>query len=97
MVDNNQEIFEAFKQLHNNYALNPDNLQEKFNCEGEKILKIIREWEQKLCLQSEKGGYSHFTTGLSEKFWAEIREQLPKIDSVGIIRKTSFSIKKIQF
>jgi len=97
MVENNKEAFSAFRVLHDNYALNPDRLQGEFNKEGEKIMKIVREWEGKLCLQSEKGGFGTFTSNLAEKFQSEVRKHYPQIDSIGIIRKSPFSIKKIRF
>jgi hypothetical protein len=87
--------FAAFKKLHDEYGQNPDDLQEKFNAEGEKILAIIHEWENKLCSQSEKAGYGSFTGGLAEKFQAEVKKAFPLIDHVGIIT-TKFSIKKIK-
>src|SRR3989344_2525024 len=95
MLDQNKEIFENFRKLHDSYALNPDALQEQFNKEGEKILRIVRDWENKLCMQSEKAGYSTFTTGLSEKFQMEVRNHFPKIDSVGLIIENSEPIKNL--
>ena len=97
MLDQNKEDFENFRELHDRYALNPNTLQEQFNKEGEKILRIIREWENRLCLQSEKAGYSTFTTGLSEKFQMEVRSHFPKIDSVGLIIEKKDSPKNIFF
>lgn len=96
MVDTNKEAFKSFETLHNNYALDPDRLQDEFNRAGEKIMKIIREWEGKLCMQSEKGGYGTFTSNLAEKFQSEVRKHFPEIDSIGIIKKKPFSIKKIR-
>jgi hypothetical protein len=94
MVEANKESFASFQRLHDEYALNPDQNQEKFNHEGEKILNIVREWENKLCLQSEKGGYGKFTSNLSEKFQAEVKKTFPMIDHIGIIVK-QFNFKKI--
>jgi hypothetical protein len=96
MVENNKEAFASFRMLHDEYALNPDKNQDDFNKDGEKIMKIVREWEGKLCMQSEKGGYGSFTSNLAEKFQAEVRKHFPEINSVGIIRKKAFAIKKIR-
>jgi hypothetical protein len=99
MMEENKSIFATFKLLHDKYALANDtaSLQEEFNREGEKILKIIREWENKLCSQSEKGGYGVYTGGLSEKFQMLIRKSFPMIDYVGIIvrKSESFTLRKI--
>ena len=92
MIKNNQEIFDQFKTLHDQYGLNPDELQEKFNKEGAKVVRIVREWEDKLCRRSEGSGYGSYSGNLAEKFQSEVRKIFPQIDAVGII---VFSIKKI--
>ena len=96
MLEENKKIFDNFKTLHANYGMDEDKYQDEFNSEGEKILKIVHEWENKLCSQSEKAGYGSYTGNLSEKFQAELRLAFPLIDHVGIISKRStFSLKKI--
>jgi hypothetical protein len=95
MLTENKEIFDKFKTLHANYGMDEDKYQEEFNSEGEKILKIIHEWENKLCSQSEKAGFSNYTGNLAEKFQAEVRSHFPLIDHVGIIVK-KFSLKRIK-
>ncbi|MBU3923828.1 MAG: hypothetical protein KJ592_02840 [Nanoarchaeota archaeon] len=70
-------------------------MQDEFNKIGAKVLSIIREWEGKLCSQSEKAGFGNYTTNLSEKFMAEVRKSYPLIDHIGIIVKNKFGIKKI--
>ena len=94
MLKNEREAFNKFKIIHNKYALNPDSNQEEFNEEGEKILSIIQDWENKLCMQSEKAGYGSFTTKLSEKFQSEVRKHFPEIDNIGIIIESKPKIKK---
>lgn len=84
MIENNKELFDSFKTIHDKYALNEEVWQDEFNKEGEKILTVVREWENKLCSQSEKAGYSKFTTNLSEKFHAEIKKSFPMLDYIGI-------------
>lgn len=97
MIEQNKKAFDRFKALHDKYALDQEVYQDEFNQEGEKILAITREWENKLCMQSEKAGYGNYTTGLSEKFQAEIRHHFPMIDHIGIIVKKDrpFALKKI--
>jgi len=95
MITSHKREFDEFRALHDEYALNPRHLQEKYNKEGEKILAIIRLWENKLCMQSEKGGYGAYTPKLAEKFKDEIRKVFPQIDQIGIIiQKTQKSVKK---
>lgn len=97
MVKENKEAFDKFAKVHMEYGMNEDELQEKFNEEGEAILKIIHEWEDRLCKQSEKAGFSSYTGNLAEKFQEEIRRHFPLIDHVGIIvtKKPAFKIAKI--
>jgi len=95
MIDLNQETFDKFEKIHALYDLDQDKWQERFNKEGEKIVKLVKEWENKLCKQSEKAGYGNYTGTLAEKFQSEVKKEFPLIDHVGLIIK-KFSIKKIK-
>ncbi|KKQ51853.1 MAG: hypothetical protein UT19_C0005G0036 [Candidatus Woesebacteria bacterium GW2011_GWB1_39_10b] len=105
MLEENKEVFESFRKLHDEYALNSDGLQDRFNMEGKKVLEIIHEYENRLCANTERGMYNKFSQGLAEKFQNEVRKIFPKIDYVGLITETSvatripnteFIIKKIE-
>ncbi len=96
MLEDNKEIFDAFRSLHDNYGLNPDSHQKEFNTLGEKVLEIIREYENRLCTDTERGGYSKYSANLAEKFQNEVRRNFPMVDHIGItIEEAGFSIKKI--
>lgn len=95
MLSENKDVFESFRTVHDKYSLDSDKYQEEFNNEGGKILEIVHEWENRLCSQSEKGGYGKFTGGLAEKFQAEVKKFFPMIDHIGL-KTNTFSIKKIQ-
>ena len=84
MLVQNKDVFDAFKKLHDEYEQDQDKLQDKFNKEGVIVTNLVREWENKLCRQSEKGGYSAFTPKLAEKFQLEVKKHFPLIDHVGI-------------
>lgn len=84
MLETHKDEFEEFRKVHDEYEKDEDAMQTKFNSEGEKIMEIVNEWENKLCKQSEKGGYGNFTTGLAEKFRGELRKDFPSIDYVGV-------------
>jgi len=96
MVEENKEAFDKFTQIHFEYSTDEDKYQEKFNKEGEEILKIIHEWEDKLCSHSEKAGFGTYTGNLAEKYQEEVRSYFPLIDHIGIIVKPAFSLKKIK-
>ena len=95
MLEDNQGIFDSFKRLHDSYALNPDSLQDDFNKEGEKVIKVIREYENRLCSDIERGVYSRYSGQLAEKFQNEVRTHFPMIDYIGLVAKPIFTIKKI--
>ena len=92
MIDRNKEFFDSFGRLHFEYENDQEGLQDKFNEEGMKALEYIREYEDRLCNQSERGGYSKYTGNLAEKFQGEVRKNYPLIDNVGI---KTFDIRKI--
>lgn len=92
MLKNNREVFEEFRQVHDKYALDPEEHQEKYNEAGGKIMRIIREWEDKLCNRSEGTGYGKYTANLAEKFQDEVRKEFSEIDKIGV---KVFRIKKI--
>lgn len=96
MLAENKTVFDEFKKLHANYGMDEEKYQDEFNKKGAEILKIVNEWENKLCAHSEKAGYATYTGGLAEKFRQELRAAFPMIDYVGIIsKKSTFSLKKI--
>src|SRR4030065_2110136 len=84
MLDFEKDAFNKFRVVHDDYALNPDKFQDEFNLEGEKILTIVRTWENKLCMQSEKAGYGTYTSNLAEKFQEEVRKHFPEIVNIGL-------------
>lgn len=85
MVSQNKALFADLKKIHDQYSDNKNSCREQFNEKGSKILEIIRSFENKLCLHTENGGFGRYSASLSNKFWEEIRNYLPKIDEVGII------------
>ncbi len=100
MLSENRKLFDDFRIIHDKYALNSDGLQEEFNKKGEKILEIIREYENKLCANTERGVYNKFSGNLAQKFQDEIRKIFPMIDYIGLktekAEKNFFSIKRIK-
>lgn len=84
MLEQNKELFDQFKEIHDAFSLNPNANKEKFNEIGREVTDVIREYDRKLCAQMGKGQFSKYTQNLSEKFWGEVRKVFPKIDFVGI-------------
>ena len=84
MLEENKELFEEFKPIHNAYVLNPTANQAKYNAIGATVMDMIREYERKLCVKMGAGQYSKFSMNLSEKFMEEIKAIYPKIMFIGI-------------
>lgn len=85
MISQNEEIFKKFRIVHDAYAIKPDENREEFNSIGRDLQDIIRDWENRLCSQSEKSSYGKFSANLSDKFWDEIRKDFPLIDQIGLL------------
>lgn len=84
MMEYNKEAFDAFKVIHDQYTQDPKKYQDLFNEEGEKVLTIIRKYENLLCNTSESGKYGKFSSKTADTFWAFIRKTFPKIDFIGM-------------
>lgn len=84
MLSEKKEMFDAFKEIHTLYILDPKVHQQTFNQIGKEIVDIIRDYERRLCATSEKGGYGKYSLNLSQKFWDVIRKDFSKIDFVGV-------------
>lgn len=79
-----QELFTKFRELHDNYALDPKQWQNQYNEEGREVMALLRRWENNLCAKSESGRYGKFSDKLADKFWNEVRMIFPKIDYIGM-------------
>lgn len=84
MVEENKEQFENFKDIHDNYVLEPEKWQKIYNEYGKEVLEMVQEWENKLCKDMESGPYAKYSTNLSEKFREEVKKYFPKINSIGL-------------
>lgn len=85
MVEAHPDLFAEFKTVHDNYVQDKATWKAEFNTQGEKVVEIIHEWEQRLCNKSEGGKYGKFSANLADKFWQEVRVEYPKIDFVGVM------------
>lgn len=96
MLTENKKAFDEFRSLHAQYGMDEDKYQDEFNKMGAEIMKIVSEWENKLCAHSEKSGYGSYTGGLAEKFRQELQLAFPLVDHIGIIsKKNTFKLKKL--
>ena len=84
MIEQNQEVFNAFRDIHDKYVLNENVNQEEFNKIGKEIVDIVQKYENKLCAHSEGGVYGKYSIALADKFRDEVRKVFPKFDFIGV-------------
>lgn len=84
MLEENKELFDEFKPIHDAYVINPAANQAKYNAIGNTVMDVIRDYERKLCAKMGAGQYSKFSMNLSEKFMEEIKNIYPKIMFIGV-------------
>lgn len=99
MLEQNKEIFDKFRPLHDKYAQDPETHQNQYNQEGQKVLDTVRKYENKLCGRSERSVYSKFSSQLADKFHDELRKIFPKIDFIGVkitSNEIPFQVKRIK-
>lgn len=78
------EVFDALRPIHDSYAANRKAVQDEFNKAGEPVMVILKEAEQRLCRQTETGGYGVYSSKLADKFWAEVKKDWPFIEWIGV-------------
>lgn len=84
MIKQNKTLFAEFEEVHNKYTLASKRWQREFNQKGEEVLSVIRQYENRLCRQTEGGGYGKFASNLADKFHEEVKAHFPKIDDIGL-------------
>lgn len=85
--ENNRELLEEFKVIHDAFAKGDSSKEEQFHTVGIRVLDKIREWDRRLCSGMSRGQFSQYTVKLSEKFWDRVRKDYSKIDEVGVRTK----------
>ncbi len=76
----NKDIFEKYVSLESAY-IKDKSVKDELKQTKEQILRIIYRNENKLCARSENTNHGMFSTGLADKFWAEVRREFPSIDN----------------
>ncbi len=83
MLEENEVLFTEFENWHRLYQKRQLS-QEEYNQKGAMVMKVIKEWETRLCAHMESGQYGTYSAKLAEKFWEEVRKKFPLIDFVGV-------------
>lgn len=83
-MDQNKKLFDEFKPIHDAYAQDKAKHADEFHAQGIRVLDVVRDWERRLCHGMEKGRYASYSAKLAEKFWDEVRRELPLVDEIGV-------------
>ena len=94
MIDENKNVFDEFKIVHDKYGLDEDKWQDEFNKKGKRVQELTREYEDNLCRNTERGKYSSYSSNLAEKFQGEVRRLFPMYNHIGI-KVDEFALNKI--
>lgn len=84
MLEENKELFEKFAPVHDGFVADATKWQGEFNKMGSEVIDVIRDYESRLCNQSEASQYGKFSSKLSDKFWDLVRKKLLQFDYVGV-------------
>lgn len=84
MSDQNEELFNQFQEIHDNYLKDRKTWSKQFHSVGQQVVDIMRDWERRLCSGMERGANSVYSMKLADKFWSEIKKRYSHIELVGV-------------
>jgi len=84
MMSDHKALFDNFKVIHDKFKADNKKYSKEFNTQGEKVIEIVRKYENELCGTSDTSGFGKFTTKLAEKFLGEVRNVFSELDEIGI-------------
>lgn len=84
MFEQHRDEFMNFMLLNQAYEQDKRSLKARFDEEGEKIQKVVHEWEDRLCGHMEKGQNSSYSSKLGEKFQEEVVKYFPYYHEIGV-------------
>jgi hypothetical protein len=82
MLTENKALFEEYSKLQDAYDSNHKKYKDELTDVKNRLLRVIRRNEDRLCARTENTHYSAYSENLALKFWEEIRIIYPKIDGV---------------
>ena len=85
MMEYHKELFDEFKMIHDKFVEDEKKYRQEFNEIGEKVLVIIRKYENLLCQHAEGGKYGKFSDKTADTFWKYIRGEFTKVDFIGMV------------
>lgn len=87
LKQNQAGLYQDFAKIHAEFSQNQTKNRDQFNRIGRDFINIVRAYERRLCGGMERTNNSVYSTGVSEKYWALIRQDFPLVDQVGVVIK----------
>lgn len=87
LKQNQAQLYQDFARVHADFAAHPEKNRARFNQIGRDFVGIVRSYERRLCGGMERTNNSVYSTGVSEKYWALVRQDFPLIDQVGVVKQ----------
>lgn len=83
MVKAHQPKFNDFAKISIEYKKDQEKWQAELDRVGKPLLRIIEDYERRLCGKMEGAGRAAYSANLAEKFRGAVRANYPLIDFVG--------------
>jgi hypothetical protein len=76
----NKSLFEEYLAVLENYDRDKASYASLAVDLQNKLLRLLKKTEDRLCMRSETTGHANYSLALAEKFWEEVRAKVPRID-----------------
>lgn len=80
MYDLNKALFEEYETMLEKYDKDKKTYASEAIDLQNKLLRLLKKTEDRLCMRSETTGHANYSLALAEKFWEEVRTRVPRID-----------------
>jgi hypothetical protein len=84
MYDSAPELFTNFQPVHDGYKVDRKKWSKQFHEQGQPVVDLMREWENRLCSGMERGKNAAYSARLADKFWDEVKQRFSHIQLVGV-------------
>lgn len=80
MYEINKTLFDEYALLLEQYDGDKKKYAPSVIDVQNKLLRVIKKTEDRLCMRSETTGHANYSFALAEKYWEEVRARIPRID-----------------
>lgn len=80
MYDLNKALFDEYEAMLGKYDKDKKAYASSAVDLQNKLLRLLKKTEDRLCMRSETTGHANYSLALAEKFWEVVRARVPRID-----------------